>query len=116
MANRIIEVNHRLNNYKARAKDRLNSGQGLVHHKRRCIEPEAVFGQLKANMGYRRFRYMGPEWVKMDFAFPAMAFNPKKRASNWPKRRKTPRRGISILNLNLICFYVFEKLKSRVSR
>ncbi|ERJ64823.1 hypothetical protein HMPREF1555_01719, partial [Porphyromonas gingivalis F0570] len=25
MANRIIEVNHRLNNYKARAKDRLNS-------------------------------------------------------------------------------------------
>ncbi|ATR90539.1 hypothetical protein CS544_05180 [Porphyromonas gingivalis] len=49
-----------------------------MHRKRRCIEPEAIFGQLKANMGYRRFRHMGPEWVKMDFAFPAMAFNPKK--------------------------------------
>ncbi len=111
MANRIIEVNHRLNNYKARAKDRLNSGQGLVHHKRRCIEPEAVFGQLKANMGYRRFRYMGPEWVKMDFAFPAMAFNPKKPGVKMAQNPKnTLERLVSILNLSLICFDVFEKL------
>ena len=76
--NRIIEVNHRLNEYKAQARDRLNSDQGLEHCKRQCIEPEAVFGQFKANMGYRRFRHMGLEQVKMDFAFLAMAFNLKK--------------------------------------
>ena len=28
------------------------------HRGRRCIEPEAVFGQMKYNMAYRRFRHV----------------------------------------------------------
>lgn len=76
--NRIIEVNHRLNEYKRRARQRLTSEQGVKHRGQRCIEPEAVFGQMKYNMAYRRFRHTGKDKVTMDFAFFAIAFNIKK--------------------------------------
>lgn len=76
--NRIIEVNHRLNQYKEQARERLNSEEGIKHRGRRCIEPEAVFGQMKYNMAYRRFRHVGIDKVTMDFAFFAIAFNIKK--------------------------------------
>ena len=48
--NRIIEVNHTLNEYKRQAKERLLSEEGIRHRGQRCIEPEAVFGQMKHNM------------------------------------------------------------------
>src|SRR5574344_1318886 len=76
--NRVIEVNYRLNEYKKKARERLLSEEGLKHRGRRCIEPEAVFGQMKYNMAYRRFRHTGKDKVTMDFAFFAMAFNIKK--------------------------------------
>src|SRR5574344_2077535 len=76
--NRVIEVNHRLNGYKKKVRERLLSEEGLKHRGRRCIEPEAVFGQMKYNMAYRRFRHTGKDKVTMDFAFFAMAFNIKK--------------------------------------
>ena len=76
--NRIIEVNHRLNEYKRQARERLTSEEGIKHRGRRCIEPEAVFGQMKYNMQYRRFRHFGKDKVTMDFAFFAIAFNIKK--------------------------------------
>jgi len=75
---RIIEVNYRLNEYKRRARERLTSEEGIKHRGKRCIEPEAVFGQMKYNMTYRRFRHVGKDKVTMDFAFFAMAFNIKK--------------------------------------
>ncbi|MEI3119035.1 MAG: transposase [Parabacteroides johnsonii] len=37
----------------------LTSEEGIKERGRRCIEPEAVFGQMKSNMAYRRFRHMG---------------------------------------------------------
>lgn len=78
---RIIEVNHRLNEYKRHARERLTSQEGIKHRGRRCIELEAVFGQMKYNMAYRRFRHTGKNKVTMDFAFFAIAFNIKKM---WP--------------------------------
>ena len=76
--NRIIEVNHRLNEYKRQARERLTSEEGIQHRGRRCIEPETVFGQMKYNMQYRRFRHFTKDKVIMDFAFFAIAFNIKK--------------------------------------
>ena len=76
--NRIMEVNHRLNEYKRQARERLTSEEGIQHRGRRCIEPEAVFGQMKYNMQYKRFRHFGKDKVTMDFAFFAIAFNIKK--------------------------------------
>lgn len=77
---RVIEVNHRLKEYKRKAVERLTSEEGLRHRGRRCIEPEAVFGQMKTDMNYKRFRHFGIDKVAMDFAFFAIAFNIKKMA------------------------------------
>ena len=86
--NRIIEVNHWLNQYKRQARERLISEEGIKHRGRRCIEPEAVFGQMKYNMAYRRFRHIGENKVTMDFAFFAMAFNIKKMCAKLLKAGK----------------------------
>ena len=84
---REIEVNHRLMEYKRKARERLTSEKGLEHRSRRPIEPEAVFGQMKYNMQYKRFRHFGKDKVTMDFAFFAIAFDIKKMAA---KRREMP--------------------------
>ena len=95
---RTIEVNHRLNEYKRKARELLTSEEGLKHRGRRCIEPEAVFGQMKFNMAYRRFRHFGKDKVTMDFAFFAIAFNIKKMCSKIAKQTKnggnTPNFGL----------------------
>ena len=85
---RTIEVNHRLKEYKRKARELLTSEEGLKHRGRRCIEPEAVFGQMKFNMAYRRFRHFGKDKVSMDFAFFAIAFNIKKMCSKIAKQTK----------------------------
>ena len=85
---RTIEVNHRLNEYKRKARELLTSEDGLRHRGRRSIEPEAVFGQMKSNMAYRRFRHFGKDKVTMDFAFFAIAFNIKKMCSRIAKQTK----------------------------
>ena len=98
---RIIEVNHRLNEYKRKARELLTSEEGIRHRGRRCIEPEAVFGQMKFNMAYRRFRHFGRDKVTMDFAFFAIAFNLKKMCSKIAKQAKnggnTPHFGLFML-------------------
>ena len=75
---RTIELNHRLRKYKRKAKELLCSEEGLKHRGRRCVEPEAVFGQIKYNMNYKRFRHFGKDKALMDFSFLAIAFNIKK--------------------------------------
>ena len=85
--NRIMEVNHRLNEYKRQARERLTSEEGIQHRGKRCIEPEAVFGQIKYNMQYRRFRHFTKDKVTMDFAFFAIAFNIKKLCALLKKNR-----------------------------
>ncbi|WP_255495474.1 IS1182 family transposase, partial [Dysgonomonas sp. 521] len=84
--NRTIEVNHRLSEYKRKARERLTSEEGLVHRSKRPIEPEAVFGQMKYNMAYRRFRHIGIDKVTMDFTFFAIAFNIKKMCAKIAKQ------------------------------
>lgn len=83
--NRTIEVNHRLLEYKRKARERLTSEEGLKHRSKRPIEPEAVFGQMKYNMAYRRFRHFGLDKINMDFAFFAIAFNIKKMCAKIAK-------------------------------
>ena len=75
---RTVKANHQLMRYKQQARDRLTSEKGLKHRSNRPIEPEAVFGQMKYDMQYKRFRHFGKDKVNMDFAFFATAFNIKK--------------------------------------
>ena len=83
--NRTIEQNHRLRRYRQKAKELLCSKEGLKHRGQRCIEPEAVFEQMKYNMNYKRFRHFGKDKIFMDFAFFAIAFNIKKMCAKMAK-------------------------------
>ena len=76
-----------MNRYKEKARLLLTSEEGLKHRGRRCIEPEALFGQMKQNLQYKRFRNFGKDKVTMDFAFFAIAFNIKKLCSKIAKMR-----------------------------
>ena len=78
--NRVISVNHHLRKYKQRAREKLLGEEGLTHRSRRPIEPEAVFGQMKFNKQYKRFRHRGKDKVNMDFGLFAIAFNIQKYA------------------------------------
>ena len=84
--NRRVSVNHNLNRLKKIAFDLLISEEGLRRRSRRPIEPEAVFGQIKTDMGYKRFRHFGKDLVMMDFGILATAFNLKKL---WKRVAKT---------------------------
>jgi transposase len=77
---RSIEINHRLRQYKQKARELLTSEEGLKHRSRRPIEPEAVFGQIKFDKSYNRFRHTGKDKVEMDFAILSIAFNLHKLA------------------------------------
>lgn len=79
--NRKIEVNHRLNELKAKARELLTSGKGLIHRSNRPIEPEAVFGQLKSNNKFNRFTFRGLKKVTLEFLLMALGHNFRKLAA-----------------------------------
>ena len=82
---RQIEVNHTLDDYKARARELLTSEKGLKHRSNRPIEPEAVFGQIKECGKFRRLRLKGLTGAKIDFGLKALAHNLRKLALAWAK-------------------------------
>lgn len=108
---RTIRVNHRLNAYKRKACELLTSEEGIKERGRRCIEPEAVFGQMKSNMAYRRFRHMGKDKVVMDFTFFAIAFNIKKLCSMMRKVDKKGRKTSSYGKFVVIFICYMHKLE-----
>ena len=78
--NRVIEVNHKADEYRAKAKERLTSEEGLYHRSMRPIEPEAVFGDIKYDHGFKRFRLKGMTKVSVEFGLVALAHNLRKYA------------------------------------
>lgn len=82
---RTIEVNHRNNYHRAKARELLMSENGLKHRSKRPIEPEAVFGQIKYDNRFKRFHYRGYRLVKAEFATIAVAHNIRKYIANISK-------------------------------
>lgn len=68
-----------------KAKARLDLPANREKLKRRSLEPEPVFGQLKHNHGYTRFRHFGKAKVTMDLGFVFMALNILKLHRNMKK-------------------------------
>ncbi len=97
--NREIKVNVRSRLYRDTAKELLTSERGLYHRSRRPVEPEAVFGQIKYDGGFRRFHYCGNQYVGAEFAAIAITHNIKKLVSLMTSAeqggRVCPRRGLS---------------------
>ena len=49
-----------------------------MHRSRRPIEPEAVFGNIKFNHGFKRFRLKSTEKVSVEWGLVAIAHNLRK--------------------------------------
>jgi transposase len=79
--NRIIEINHSLNEHKRKATERLTSEKGVYHRKRRPVDVEPVFGNIKSNHGFRRFMLRGKEKVTIEAGLLALAQNLRKKAA-----------------------------------
>lgn len=79
--NRKIEVNHELNRLKTKAKELLLSVEGIKHRKRRPADVEAVFGQIKQNRNFKRFRLRGMDKVEIEMGLMAIAHNLSKVAA-----------------------------------
>jgi Transposase DDE domain. len=90
MGNREIEVNHRLMEYKRKARERLTSERGLEHRSKRPIEPEAVFGQMKYNMGYKRFRHFGKEKLRWTLPLCHCLQHQENRQQKYRKQGNVP--------------------------
>ena len=80
-SNRIIEVNHNLKEHKRRAQQKLNTEKGIYHRKRRPVDVEPVFGNIKYNHGFRRFMLRGKEKVHIEAGLLALAHNLRKKAA-----------------------------------
>ena len=104
--NRKIELNHKLNSYKQIARDLLTSEQGLYHRSMRPIEPEAVFGQIKANAMFKRMRLRSIPKVNVEFGLVALAHNLRKIAKIKDNQQKTEK-SISLKNI-FTSFYSIE--------
>ncbi len=78
--NRKIEVNPRLIRYKSIIKERLNSERGKRYRSQRPVDVEGVFGIIKNNRNFRRFRLRGMEKVEIEVGLLSIAHNLAKMA------------------------------------
>lgn len=74
-SHRRVEINPRLQRYRRRARELLDSETGVKYRSRRPVEVESVFGQIKNNRGFRRFLLRGLEGVGVEFGLLALAHN-----------------------------------------
>jgi transposase len=77
---RSVWMSSRLNQFRQRARDRLQSSEGERLRSLRLVEAEAVFGQVKHNRGFRRFLLRGLDKVSTEWGLVSIAHNVAKLA------------------------------------
>ena len=77
---RSIHINRRQNELRAEAREKLLSEEGVKLRKKRCVDVESVFGQIKWNNGFKRFLMGGLDKVNLEWGLIAIAHNFKKWA------------------------------------
>lgn len=78
--NRCVQVSFRLREFKRKVTESLNSALGVILRKKRSIDVETVFGNIKGNGSFRRFMLRGLEKVKIEWGLLSMAHNLSKIA------------------------------------
>ena len=78
--NRRIQVSFKLRAYQQEARANLLSEQGVELRKKRAVDVETPFGNIKQNMGYRRFLLRGKKKVEIEWGLLCMAHNMRKLA------------------------------------
>lgn len=79
-SNRSIQINLRQNELRAEAREKLLSEEGIRLRKKRCIDVESVFGQIKWNGRFKRFLMGGLAKVNLEWGLIAIAHNFRKWA------------------------------------
>lgn len=79
---RYLEYSPELITFKKQVVDRLTSDEGRALRSRRLTEPEAVFGLIKQNMGFRRFQLRGLKKVTTEWGLVSIAHNMIKIAAS----------------------------------
>lgn len=75
---RTIKVKPELENYKKHAGDNLKCNTGIALRKKRGVDVETPFGNIKHNQGHRRFWLRTKQKVQIEAGFIALAHNLKK--------------------------------------
>lgn len=78
---RILEINVNLKRQRKQVYELLTSEQGIKHRKKRCIDVEPVFANIKENHKFRRFMLRGMEKVEIEWGLLAIAQNIRKKAA-----------------------------------
>jgi hypothetical protein len=79
--NRRIQVSFKLREYRQQAKENLLSEQGVALRKQRGPDVETPFGDIKYNMGVRRFLLRGLKKVETEWGLLSLAHNMRKLAA-----------------------------------
>ena len=77
-SNRSIWVSRKLDQHKQKMKERLDTQEGKEKRSKRGTEVETPFGDIKHNMGHRRFILRGKPKVYIEFLLLAVAHNIRK--------------------------------------
>ena len=79
--NRVVGINHRLRKLKQKADLRLKSQIGIAYRKKRPVDIETVFANIKHNKNFKRFMLRGLNKVEIETGLIALAHNLAKVAA-----------------------------------
>jgi len=79
--NRRIQISMKLMEYRRQARENLTSESGVALRKKRAVDVETVFGNIKQNLRFRRFHLRGLEKVNTEWGLVCIAHNMRKLAS-----------------------------------
>jgi len=77
---RTIQINRKLEYYRGIMRNNLTSKKGIKLRKKRNVDIEPVFGDIKWNNGYGRFRLRGKDKVNVEMGLLSISHNLKKFA------------------------------------
>jgi transposase len=77
-ANRTVQRSENLENFKTEAYENLTSEKGKKLRMQRNIDIEPIFGDIKENAGYRRFRLRTKEKVEAEVTYLSISHNIRK--------------------------------------
>jgi transposase len=97
-----ISYNHRLIEHRKRAKELLESDVGIQKRKQRNTEVETVFGQIKQNMGFRRFLLRGLKKVSIEIGLISIAHNIKKKYNRITEKTEEQALKIAATNRGIL--------------
>lgn len=109
--NRKIKINMRLNMHKNIVRKNLTSEKGLQMRSDRPIEVEATFGNIKWNMGFKRFLLRGLHKVNTEWSLLCLAHNFNKliNIKKKAKEKAMEMANFSKILINLLIFFRITK-------